>query len=263
MSKATRRSSSCAAVSSLAEAAIAAMRNTARPGVTEAQVYAAMIAAMIERGGEIPAMIMWSAGPPEPVGLGRSADSAALRAGDLLRVEVEGRYAGYCGQVTQMAVLGRVPPALSRHVASCSRRRCSLQRGPAARHHARRSRARVPLRLPRARLRIKFLMHGRGLGDDAPDLCLLGLARRGEALGRRGERLVHHQARRHPRRQRRCGLGRFYRGDARPARKRLGRSRAEFIELAEPGCCAPERAGVWLPCARKPGRMRCCTPTSS
>jgi Xaa-Pro dipeptidase len=151
-----------------AEAAIAAMQSTARPGITENVVYAAMLSAMIARGTEVPAMIMWSVGPPETLVSAGPPTSRRLERGDFIRVEVEGRYAGYCGQVTQPAVLGRVSPAYrelwrvqQEAVAVCS----DLARpGVTLGELAVRTEA-VAKHTPYT---IRFLMHGRGLGDDAP-----------------------------------------------------------------------------------------------
>lgn len=65
-----------------------------------------MMESTVAAGGDIPAMIMWTAGPPGPA-LGAAPPSLrSFEAGDMIRVEVEGRWAGYCGQVTQMASLG-------------------------------------------------------------------------------------------------------------------------------------------------------------
>jgi Xaa-Pro dipeptidase len=152
----------------LAEASIAAMRQAARPGVSECAVYAAMLAAMIERGSEVPAMIMWSAGPPDRLVSAGPPTRRPFAPGDFLRVEVEGRYAGYCGQVTQMAVLGKLPPSYrdmwrlqQEAVQLCNE---ALRPGITLGELARRSEA-VAKGTP---CRIKFLMHGRGLGDDSP-----------------------------------------------------------------------------------------------
>ena len=152
----------------LAEVAIAALRGKARPGVSEASVYAAMIATMMEGGGEIPAMIMWSAGAPERLVSAGPPTLRRLAHGDFLRVEVEGRYAGYCGQVTQMAVLGKVPPVyrdmwrLQQEAVQlcCEDMRPGITLGELAR--------RTEALAQGTPCRIKFLMHGRGLGDDAP-----------------------------------------------------------------------------------------------
>jgi Xaa-Pro dipeptidase len=152
----------------LAEAAIKAMHNIARPGITEAAVYAAMLAAMVERGGEVPAMIMWSAGTGEALASAGPPLLRPLAAGDILRVEVEGRYAGYCGQVTQMAMLGALP-AVYRDLwrlqqdalQACNEAmRPGITLGELA--------ARTTAVAKGTKCKIKFLMHGRGLGDDAP-----------------------------------------------------------------------------------------------
>lgn len=151
-----------------AEAAVVAMKATTRPGVAETTVYAAMLSAMIEQGSEIPAMIMWSAGAPENLVSAGPPSSRRFAAGDFIRVEVEGRCAGYCGQVTQMAVLGRVPASYrdmwriqQEALALC----CDLARpGITLGELAAKTEA-VAERTP---CRIRFLMHGRGVGDDAP-----------------------------------------------------------------------------------------------
>ncbi|MBN9085237.1 MAG: hypothetical protein BGP04_11745 [Rhizobiales bacterium 62-17] len=151
-----------------AEMAIAALQATARVGRTENEVYAAMLAAMIANGSEVPAMIMWSAGAPETLASAGPPNARPLERGDFIRVEVEGRYAGYCGQVTLMAVLGRIPDTYREMwtiqqdaFALC----CQLARpGITLGELATRTEA-VAKNTP---CRIRFLMHGRGLGDDAP-----------------------------------------------------------------------------------------------
>jgi len=153
---------------SQAEAAIAAMCRAARPGVTENTVYAAMLAAMIERGSEVPAMLMWAAGAPEAITSAGPPVLRRLAPGDFLRVEVEGRCAGYCGQVTQMAVLGPMPASyreMWRVQQEAFARCCELARpGVMLGDLAVRTEA-IAKGTPYS---VRFLMHGRGLGDDAP-----------------------------------------------------------------------------------------------
>ncbi|MDF2119448.1 M24 family metallopeptidase [Roseiarcaceae bacterium H3SJ34-1] len=151
-----------------AEAAVDALRTTARVGVTENEVYAAMLAAMIARGSEVPAMIMWAAGRSDTLVSAGLPTARRFERGDIIRVEVEGRYAGYCGQVTQMAVLGPVPAAYrdmwkmqQEAVALCSElARPGINLGELA--------TRTEAVAKGTPCRIRFLMHGRGLGDDAP-----------------------------------------------------------------------------------------------
>jgi Xaa-Pro dipeptidase len=151
-----------------AEAAIDALRAAARVGVTENEAYASMLAAMVARGSEVPAMIMWAVGRPESLVSAGLPTARRFEQGDIIRVEVEGRYAGYCGQVTQMAVLGQVPPGYrdmwklqQEAVALCSElARPGITLGELA--------ARTEAIAKGTLCRIRFLMHGRGLGDDAP-----------------------------------------------------------------------------------------------
>jgi Xaa-Pro dipeptidase len=127
-----------------------------------------MLAAMVARGSEVPAMIMWAAGRSETLVSAGPPTARRFEAGDILRVEVEGRYAGYCGQVTQMAVLGQVSQGYrdmwtiqQDAVALCSD---LSQPGITLGELATRTEA-IAKGTP---CRIRFLMHGRGLGDDAP-----------------------------------------------------------------------------------------------
>jgi len=151
-----------------AEAAIRAMQVTAQPGATENAVYAAMLSAMIERGSEIPAMIMWSAGPPEPSFSAGPPTSRRFASGDFIRIEVEGRCLGYCGQVTVQLVLGKLPAAYrdmwrvqQEALAVCSDlARPGIALGDLA--------ARTEAVAKGTPYTIRFLMHGRGVGDDAP-----------------------------------------------------------------------------------------------
>jgi Xaa-Pro aminopeptidase len=152
----------------LAEDAIRALYATARPGVAECAVYAKMIEAMVAQGGELPAMIMWTAGAPGP-SLGAAPPTLRpLASGDMIRVEVEGRWAGYCGQVTQMASLG-APPAAFRDVAHLlhnALRICLEKMKPGVSLGELADATEAGAR--GSGYEIKFLMHGRGLGDDAP-----------------------------------------------------------------------------------------------
>lgn len=151
-----------------AEDAIVALRETVRVGVTENEAYAAMLAAMVARGSEVPAMIMWAVGRSETLVSAGPPTARRFESGDIIRVEVEGRCAGYCGQVTQMAVLGQLSPGYrdmwkiqQEAVSLCSElTRPGITLGELA--------TRTETIAKRTPCRIRFLMHGRGLGDDAP-----------------------------------------------------------------------------------------------
>ncbi|HEX6510832.1 MAG TPA: M24 family metallopeptidase [Chloroflexota bacterium] len=152
----------------LAEAAIEVMAREARPGVPQCVVYGRMVGAMLERGGEIPTMIMWNVGPPGWAAMGPLPTRRELSAGDVLSAEVEGRWAGYVGQVTTMAHLGKLPAQYREmeDIALQALARCwdALKPGATLGDLARLTEQAAKDTAYNGRL----IMHGRGLGDDAP-----------------------------------------------------------------------------------------------
>jgi Xaa-Pro aminopeptidase len=107
----------------LVERAIEVLMCEARPGVAENVVYARMQAAMVEAGGELPMMLLWSSGNPQPLSNAFMPTRSKLAKGDIISAEIEARWAGYAGQVTIPAVIGKVP-ATTRRCSASSRRRC-------------------------------------------------------------------------------------------------------------------------------------------
>ncbi len=91
----------------LVEKSIDVMAGTARPGVRECEVYAAMLHAMVREGGEVPTMLQWSAGP-EPHGNNIMPTLRSLQDGDVVMNEIEARWAGYVGQGVQPMFMGKV-----------------------------------------------------------------------------------------------------------------------------------------------------------
>jgi Xaa-Pro dipeptidase len=88
--------------------AMAATVEALRPGDTERTVYAEMTRTLLAQGGELPAMLLLGSGP----GIEHGSFVPGLRAleqGDFVVGEIEGRYAGYSGQIVRPAVLGRAP----------------------------------------------------------------------------------------------------------------------------------------------------------
>jgi Xaa-Pro aminopeptidase len=86
--------------------AMAATVEALRPGDTERTVYAEMTRTLLVEGGELPAMLLLGTGP----GLEHGNFVPGLRKlekGDFVVGEIEGRYAGYSGQIVRPAVLGR------------------------------------------------------------------------------------------------------------------------------------------------------------
>jgi Xaa-Pro aminopeptidase len=76
-----------------------------RPGDTERTVYANMTHRLLTEGGELPAMMIIGSGPDLAHGM-FVPTMRPLQARDVITGEVEGRYAGYSGQIIRPAVLG-------------------------------------------------------------------------------------------------------------------------------------------------------------
>ncbi|HEY6201133.1 MAG TPA: M24 family metallopeptidase [Candidatus Binatia bacterium] len=92
--------------------AIGAMIEIARPGVPENHLIAEMLREMTRRGGEPITMLLFGAGGPEVPWAQRVFTARPLKRGDLINTEVEGRYAGYIAQALQPIALGPRPDAI-------------------------------------------------------------------------------------------------------------------------------------------------------
>jgi Xaa-Pro dipeptidase len=154
----------------LAERALETFSAEARTGVPECVVYGRMLSTMVEQGGEIPTMILWSVGWPQPKSNYYMPTARPMQRGDMISIELEARWAGYIGQVTQVAFLGDPPVEYERMFEIQQR---ALQRC-------------YDLLCPGAIIgdfvdacaafdsddyTCRLIMHARGLGDDSP-ICV-------------------------------------------------------------------------------------------
>lgn len=94
--------------SAIADAASVALFETARAGVTEHEVYAAMVAAMIRHGGEIPTMGLFVA-EPEPNQTYLMPTFRKLEQNDVIFTEFDAKYAGYMVQGDETVCVGTPP----------------------------------------------------------------------------------------------------------------------------------------------------------
>ena len=151
----------------LVEGALEVVRREARPGVPENVVYARMLASMIEAGGEVPTMILWSAGWPQPPSNQYVVSRRPFYMGDMISTECEARWGGYVGQNTQQFFIGKAPEEYHRMfalqqeaLAACSEKvRPGCTMGDVLDTATACSNDEYECRL---------LMHSRGLGDDSP-----------------------------------------------------------------------------------------------
>lgn len=159
----------------LVEEALAVLHREARPGVPENVVYARMLASMVEGGGELPTMILWSAGWPQPPSNQNMPSRRVLRAGDLICTETEARWGGYIAQNSQPMFLGKAP---AQYKAMFSLQQEALA---ACYENLRPGRTisdivDVARRFSTDSHECRLIMHCRGLGDDAP-MALFGNTR--------------------------------------------------------------------------------------
>jgi Xaa-Pro dipeptidase len=89
----------------IVEKTIEAMVENANPGVSEKELYGAMVHAMLANGGELPTLFFLSAGP----GLSNSSfvpTDYRIQKGDRIIDEIEAKYGGYGAQAVSPVVLG-------------------------------------------------------------------------------------------------------------------------------------------------------------
>jgi len=98
----------------VAEATLEAMHRHARPGVRERHVFAQMMFANADAGGSFSPMFGWASGPNGHT-LHHRVEQPTFRVfsdGDVLLVEIEGRWGGYIAQIDQTAAIGSARPEL-------------------------------------------------------------------------------------------------------------------------------------------------------
>ena len=89
----------------IVEKTIEAMVANANPGVSEKELYGAMVHAMLANGGELPTLFFLSAGP----GISNSSfvpTDYRIQRGDRIIDEIEAKYCGYAAQAVCPVVLG-------------------------------------------------------------------------------------------------------------------------------------------------------------
>jgi Xaa-Pro aminopeptidase len=86
----------------------------AKPGVGEHELVAEMLREMVRRGGEPITMMLFGSGGPEVPWAQRVFTTRKLKAGDLINTEVEAKYGGYIAQALQPLSVGPKPRELDK-----------------------------------------------------------------------------------------------------------------------------------------------------
>jgi Xaa-Pro dipeptidase len=153
----------------VAEQSLQAVLETARAGVSEREVFARMLYASASAGGSMPVMFGWISGRAgAPHTRLEQPTFRSLATGDALLLEIEGRWAGYIGQVDESFSIGPASDELKDGIKlawECfNRALAALKPGITAGELTEASRV-AGLG---GRGAAGLTMHGRGLGDDGP-----------------------------------------------------------------------------------------------
>jgi len=153
----------------IAEITEQALFDHARPGVAERHVFAHMMFANADAGGSFAPMLGWVSGPQ-----GRAYNRIEqpslriLQPGDVLAVEIEGRWGGYISQIDMTAAIGSAHPELVEAMKwtreSFERTLARMAPGVTMRELIEAAR----LAALDGRLKVELGLHGRGTGDDGP-----------------------------------------------------------------------------------------------
>jgi Xaa-Pro dipeptidase len=148
----------------------AAILTKAKPGVMENEMVAAIWHTIIANGGDYPSMTHWGAGVGVPWAC-RIAPHRPLKAGDMINTELEAKYGGYIAQTVQAACLGEIPADLKRAFEASVKVFEELVKfmKPGVTFRAVVSRYRALVQesghTPKG-----MLLHGRGIGEDRPQI---------------------------------------------------------------------------------------------
>jgi Xaa-Pro dipeptidase len=155
------------------EKTIEAMVENVNPGVSEKELYGAMVHAMLANGGELPTLFFLSAGP----GLSNSSfvpTDYRIQKGDRIIDEIEAKYGGYAAQAVCPVVIGVADEEYQKMIDIS--RACfdailgAMRPGVTFGALFERYRETVEQEGKRKYLWNHPMMHARGLGDDGPAL---------------------------------------------------------------------------------------------
>ncbi|HXQ51432.1 MAG TPA: M24 family metallopeptidase [Stellaceae bacterium] len=153
----------------IAELTEAALNAHARAGVAERHVFAHMMFANADAGGSFAPMLGWVSGPQgSAYNRIEQPSFRTLQQGDVLAVEIEGRWGGYIAQIDMTAAIGTAQPELveAMKLVSDSFDRVVARMKPGVTMRALIEAAR--LGGLGGRIKVELGLHGRGTGDDGP-----------------------------------------------------------------------------------------------
>jgi Xaa-Pro dipeptidase len=153
----------------IAEVTLKAVAEATRAGVRERHVFAKLMYAHADAGGSFPPMVGWSSGPLGNVYHRVEQPSfRTLNRGDILTLEIDGRWGGYISQIDQSIMIGPAPQDLRdawKMAIEAFDRVCDKMRpGTTVRELIEAGKVTGM----NGRAHTALIMHGRGTGDDGP-----------------------------------------------------------------------------------------------
>jgi Xaa-Pro dipeptidase len=156
----------------IAEKSVLALAASAKPGLSEHEAYAEIVACMVRNGCELPTLVLWGAGS-SPNCMSRVPPVRPLAVGDVIISEVEAKCVGYIAQVRRPVFVGKPSAEYARlhHVAVESFRLVFDRIRPGATFEYV-IKGYVDFVESRGYKALAVPLHGRGLGEDYPVIRL-------------------------------------------------------------------------------------------
>lgn len=154
----------------LVEGAFDILEREAHAGVPECVVYGRMAGWLLEQGAEPSALLLWAAGNPLPPAVGTMASRRPLGQDDLIMIELDAKWGGYLGHGAITTWVGEpddVAHEMARLQLQATNRCLAAMRPGVALGTLAAVCAEVTGGTP---YECKPIVHGRGLGNDAPVL---------------------------------------------------------------------------------------------
>ncbi len=153
----------------VAELTLEAVRKHARAGVRERHVFAQMLFANADADGSFTPMFGWASGPlGKPYHRLEQPSFRTLQKGDVLNLEIEGRWGGHIAQIDATAIMGPAPQdlkdAFKLNVEAFERTKEKMKPGVTMRELI----AAATISGMNGRAKTGLGLHGRGTGDDGP-----------------------------------------------------------------------------------------------
>jgi Xaa-Pro aminopeptidase len=156
----------------IAEKSVLAAAASAKPGVSEHEVYSEIVGCMVRNGGELPTLVLWGAGS-SPSCMSRVPPVRPLAIGDVIISEIEAKCVGYIAQVRRPIFVGKPSAEYTElHNVAVESFRLVFDRIRPGATYEYVIRGYIDFVESRGYKALAVPLHGRGLGEDYPVIRL-------------------------------------------------------------------------------------------